>query len=416
MNKNSLFKISFYLRIAKKNNKGEAPIYARIYNAGKLVDFAIRKQIEIKRWNNEAGCVTGNKEDARIINVSIATTRNRIDAIINDLASKSEIATPELVRDIYIGKNTNKEKTLLEVFAYHNQQMKERIGKDFAFGTMQRYNTSYTLTKNFIKEIYNREDIYLSDLKYDFITNYEHYLKVKRGNSHNTATKYLKNFKKIIKLAVNNEWLDKDPFLKFSSPLQPVKRDFLDTIELKAMEEKRFTNDRLELVKDIFLFACYTGLAYADVEKLSNDNISNGIEGGKQIRIQRTKTDSECYIPLLPQAEKIINKYKQHPESINKGVLLPIKSNQKMNEYLKEIAAICGISKNLTFHVARHTFATTITLTNGMSIESISSMLGHRNIRTTQHYSKIVNEKVKREMEQLALKLNPINNETREAI
>ena len=182
------------------------------------------------------------------------------------------------------------------------------------------------------------------------------------------------------------------------------------------MEEKRFTNDRLELVKDIFLFACYTGLAYADVEKLSNDNISNGIEGGKQIRIQRTKTDSECYIPLLPQAEKIINKYKQHPESINKGVLLPIKSNQKMNEYLKEIAAICGISKNLTFHVARHTFATTITLTNGMSIESISSMLGHRNIRTTQHYSKIVNEKVKREMEQLALKLNPINNETREAI
>lgn len=210
--------------------------------------------------------------------------------------------------------------------------------------------------------------------------------------------KYLTNFRKIINLAVVNEWVDRDPFAKFKGSKQEVKRDFLIEEELDRISQKSFAAQRLNLVKDTFLFCCYTGLAYVDVAKLSASNISTGIDGEQWLFVDRQKTGSSSHVPLLPPALAIIAKYRDHPEAVNKGLLLPVISNQKLNAYLKEIADICGINKHLTFHVARHTFATTVTLTNGIPIESVSSMLGHKSIKTTQIYAKVVQKKVSEDM------------------
>ena len=185
-----------------------------------------------------------------------------------------------------------------------------------------------------------------------------------------------------------------------------MDREFLTQEEIQKMVEKELYTERLDQVKDIFLFSCFTGLAYADVKKLSRNDIVIGIDGDKWIKIKRSKTDTRSNIPLLPTAIDILNKYNGHPDVSNKGRLLPVLSNQKMNAYLKEIAVLSKINKNLTFHLARHTFATSVTLSNGVPIESVSKMLGHKSLRTTQHYAKILDRKVSDDMKALKDKLN----------
>jgi site-specific recombinase XerD len=206
--------------------------------------------------------------------------------------------------------------------------------------------------------------------------------------------KYIKNFNKIIRICLKNDWLKKNPFVEYKPKIKEVIRVFLTEDEIQAIMNKEFRSDRLNQVKDVFLFSCFTGLAYIDVKNLRKTDISTIINGEKWIMTQRQKTDTPCNIPLLPPAEALINKYIDHPLCIANDTLLPIVSNQKTNDYLKEIAAMCDINKELTFHIARHTFATTVTLTNGVSIESVSKMLGHKNLKTTQHYAKILDKKV----------------------
>jgi site-specific recombinase XerD len=245
----------------------------------------------------------------------------------------------------------------------------------------------------------------LSQLNYKFIADLEHYLLVTKNCGINTVAKYIKNVKHIVNIAVKNEWLDKDPFAAFKVTLKPGNRDFLSPDELKAIEEKEISIVRLDQVRDIFVFCCYTGLAYIDVAELTSDNLRKGIDGELWISKNRHKTETPSNIPLLPRAIQILEKYKDHPAVVNKGHLLPVLSNQKLNSYLKEIADACSITKNLTFHVARHTFATTVTLTNGVPIESVSSMLGHTSIKTTQIYAKVIQKKVSQDMKLLKEKL-----------
>jgi site-specific recombinase XerD len=186
--------------------------------------------------------------------------------------------------------------------------------------------------------------------------------------------------------------------LKYNGKVREVEREFLSQEEVLTIYTKQFKTERLNLVKDIFVFSCFTGLAYIDVKNLTKSRINIGIDGGKWIFTHRQKTETASHIPLLPIAEEIIQKYKEHPQCVNEDKLLPVLSNQKMNGYLKEIADICEIDKNLTFHLARHTFATSITLSNGVPIESVSKMLGHKNLRTTQHYAKVLDKKVSEDM------------------
>jgi site-specific recombinase XerD len=284
------------------------------------------------------------------------------------------------------------------------------IGKEYAPGTLERYNTSLKHTINFLEWKYKISDIEISKIDHAFITEYEFYLRSVRKCCNNTAIKYIKNFNKIIKICLANDWLDKNPFANYKSKVKEVDRVYLSEGEIQNIINKDFKNDRLSLVRDIFLFSCFTGLAYIDVKNLTKSHISIGIDGDKWIFTHRQKTESASKIPILSVTQMIIDKYTDHPQSVNEDKLLPILSNQKMNAYLKEIAAVCEIEKELTFHIARHTFATTITLTNGVPIESVSKMLGHKNLRTTQHYAKVLDKKVSEDMKILRDKfsLNPI--------
>lgn len=270
--------------------------------------------------------------------------------------------------------------------------------------TLERYETSLRHTQEFMKWKYKIDDIDIKGLKYEFITDYEFWLKSVRKCDHNTSMKYLSNFKKIVNICLKNGWLDRDPFYGFKMAKREIERPFLVEDELNRITNKIFLIPRLAQVRDIFVFCCYTGLAYADVEKLTREEITTGIDGEKWIWTSRQKTDSATRVPLLPPALEILDRYKDDLQCADKGRLLPVLTNQKMNSYLKEIADACGITKKMTFHTARHTFATTVTLTNGVPIETVSKMLGHRNLKTTQHYAKILDKKVSEDMGMLRKK------------
>lgn len=398
------FSILFWLHKTKVNKKGECPIYVRITVNGKRTEMSTGKRIKKEKWSNAAGRVKGNTEEARTINNYLDNTKVNLTKIHDKLFDKGKFISSQLIRDIYMGK-TVKQHSLIELFKFHNQQIKELIGKGYAPGTLERYETTLKHLRDFIKHQFRKDDVYLTELNYSFIADFEYYLKSVKSIGHNTTTKYLRYFKKIVLLAVKNEWLDRDPFARFKLSLKEVKRECLTKEELQELENKAISIERLDQVRDIFVFCCYTGLAYSDVEKLSKDNLSKGMDGGLWIFVDRTKTGNPSNIPLLPKAHEIIKKYENHPIAGHAGKLLPVISNQKMNAYLKEIAILCGIEKSITFHLARHTFATTVTLANGVSIETVGSMLGHKNLRTTQMYAKVVQQKVSDDMKQLKTKL-----------
>jgi site-specific recombinase XerD len=245
-------------------------------------------------------------------------------------------------------------------------------------------------------------------LNYEFITEYEFWLKSVRKCDHNTTMKYLANVKKIVIRCLKNGWLQKDPFIGFNMAKKEVERTALTEFELQTLSTKTFPVERLSIVKDIFLFSCYSGLAYADLQKLKRSEIVIGMDGEKWIFTKRQKTDISSRIPLLPAALQILNRYAEYPQCKYGDKVLPVLSNQKMNAYLKEIADVCGITKNLTYHIARHTFATTVTLSNGVPIETVSKMLGHRNLKTTQHYAKILDKKISEDMKSLRDKFSEI--------
>lgn len=412
MSKNQTLGILFMLRTSRMNKKGEAPIYVRITVDGERSEIALNRFIEPTKWNAEAGHAKGTTEVVKQLNTYIDIVRNKIYDYQKELLNDNEVISSVSLKNKFLGI-TEKKLSLIEVIQYHNNLMKERIGIDISQATFDRYETVLRLVQQFLKEKYKDTDFTLKHLKFKFLADFEHFLKTTRKCNSNTTAKYIQNFRKIINVSIKNEWLEKDPFTAYRASIKPVERDFLTPEELAILENKEIKIPRIAIVRDIFVFCCYTGLAYADVFKLTPDNIVTGIDGEKWIYTHRTKTKTKSNIPLLPKSVELIEKYKDHPVVGNKGTLLPVLSNQKMNSYLKEIADICEINKTLTFHIARHTFATTVTLTNGVPIESVSKMLGHKNIRTTQIYAKVVESKVSNDMKALREKLSSKNQEVK---
>ena len=239
---------------------------------------------------------------------------------------------------------------------------------------------------------------------YSFITDFEFWLKSVQNCNHNTTIKYISNLRKIINLCLKNGWLNKDPFVGFKMTKKEVIREILTEEELQTLISKDIQNIRIRQVRDIFIFSCFTGLAYIDAKRLKRSEIVIGMDGERWIYTKRKKTDSPTRIPLLPVVQEIMEVYKDHPQCLNEDCLLPIPSNAKLNAYLKEVADICGINKHLTFHIARHTFATTVTLNNGVPIESVSKMLGHKSIKITQIYAKVLDRKLSEDMALLRAK------------
>ncbi|TDE05382.1 MULTISPECIES: site-specific integrase [Flavobacterium] len=402
--------LHFYAKSTKANAAGLLPIYVRLTVDGNRIEFSTKKFIDSAKWSPEMSKMKGNTENARSLNEYLDLLKSKIFDIQMELIHRNEPLTIEVFKNRLLGIN-ERERMLIPIFEEHNRKVEELIGLEYAPGTLERYKTSLKHTKDFLEWKYNISDIEINKIDHPFITEYEFYLRSVRKCANNTAVKYIKNFKKIIKICISNGWLDKDPFANYKSKIREVERDYLTQEEVQDIYSKVFITERLNLVKDIFVFSCFTGLAYIDVKNLTVSNISMGIDGGKWIFTHRQKTETASRIPLLPIPEELILKYANHPQCINEDKLLPILSNQKMNSYLKEIADVCGIKKDLTFHIARHTFATTVTLTNGVPIESVSKMLGHKNIRTTQHYAKILDKKVSEDMMVLRNKMSNSNND-----
>ncbi|MFA5297464.1 MAG: site-specific integrase [Lutibacter sp.] len=402
--KNS-FSHLFYIKKSKIDNKQKTIIYLRITVNGRRAELSIQRKVSLEKWSSGSGRVKGYSSEAQEINQYLDLISNKINKIHQRFVEEEKPFTSINIIDTYSGKNENK-KMLLKIFQDHNDQVKKLIGKDFAAGTALRYSTAKSHVEEFIKFEYKVNDIPVQDVDHKFITGLEYYLKTERNCAHNTTIKYITNFKKIVRIAYANDWISKDPFFNWKARLKTVDREFLSEEEIQNMIAKEFHITRLDQVRDIFIFSCFTGLAYADVKKLSKESIVLGIDGGQWIKTKRTKTNTISNIPILPTVATIIKKYANHKEVLNSEKLLPVLSNQKMNAYLKEIADLCEITKNLTFHLARHTFATTVTLTNGVPIESVSKMLGHKSLKTTQHYAKILDRKVSEDMNILKDKLN----------
>lgn len=389
--------VLFYLRKSKVNSQGLMPIYQRITIDGVRFDSSTGHFINELKWSPESGKIKGNSEEARSINGRLDLLKAKVYEIEKRLFMSETKINFENFKNEYQGKKI-RERYLVPIFQEHNRKIKELVGQEYAPGTLERYETSLKHTKNFIFWKYNITDINIEKIDHSFITEYEFYLRSVRKCANNTAVKYIKNFHKIINQCMANGWLNKDPFANYKSKVKEVTREFLTEKEIETILNKRFVSERLELVRDIFIFSCFTGLAYIDVKQLTLENISLGIDGDKWIFKNRQKTDTASKIPLLPVAQEIINKYAEHPVCKNENRLLPILSNQKMNAYLKEIVDVCKINKDLTFHIARHTFATTVTLSNGVPLETVSKMLGHTNLKTTQHYAKILDKKISEDM------------------
>ncbi|OKL42097.1 site-specific integrase [Pontibacter flavimaris] len=401
---NTKISILFYGRKAKTTKDNLVPIYLRVTLQGQRLELSTHRYVSPARWSAEAGKVKGSSAEARSVNAYLDTLRAKAYGHHRELIEEGMPVNVETFKEKWIGVE-EKPVLLLEVFQMHNDQVGELVGKDYAPLTLTRYKTSLQHTRDFIQWKYSAEDIDVKKLSYRFITDYEFWFKSVRNCNHNTAMKYLANFKKVIHLCLKNGWLERDPFLGFKMNKKEVVREYLTEAELQRMAAKEFATDRLDQVRDVFLFSCYTGLAYVDVQKLRRSEIREGMDGERWIFTRRQKTETPSRIPLLPVALDILDRYQDHPQCLYQDRVLPVLSNQKMNAYLKEIADLCEIHKTLTFHIARHTFATTVTLSNGVPIETVSRMLGHRNLRTTQHYAKILDQKVSDDMQQLRERL-----------
>jgi site-specific recombinase XerD len=399
------FGLQFYLRKSKFDKDDERAIYLRITVNGETSEVSTKRKCDPLKWNVGAGRVDGKTEFAKSLNIELEVLQRKVYERRKFLIDNDHEVNAANIKILMQGSELHQHKyMLMEIFSHHNRQVEELTGQEYSPATLERYKTSYKHTLSFLEKKYKVSDIDITELDYEFITEYEFWLKSTRKCDHNTTMKYLSNFRKIVNRCIRNGWLQRDPFLGFKMTKREVERTALTEMELEAITVKTFASERLSNVRDIFLFSCYSGLAYADVKKLKRSEIIIGIDGEKWPISKRQKTEISARIPLLPPALTLIERYREHEQCKLGGYVLPVLSNQKMNAYLKEIADLCGITKKLTYHIARHTFATTVTLSNGVPIETVSKMLGHRNLKTTQHYARILDTKISHDMKELRRK------------
>lgn len=342
----------------------------------------------------------GSSEEARTTNKYFDVLLSKILKIERNLVLSGESFDEMDVKNLLTGKQET-ERYLIPIFQEHNNRMEKLIGKEYAPATLKNYKTCLSHLKKFLWSFYKKSDIIIKKIEPAFLNDFDFFLRTVVKCNNNSTVKHSKNLAKILKICYHNNWIEKDLVMYYKGKFNEVTANFLTNEEIKTMWNEDFAGQGLNLVRDIFIFSCYTGLAYIDIYNLTKDHISIGIDGNLWIITNRQKTSTASNIPLLPIPEEIIRKYENHPIALQSEKLLPVYTNQKINEYLKTIADNCEVNKKLTFHVARHTFATTITLGNNVSIESVSKMLGHKSIRTTQHYAKILDKRVSEDMSAL---------------
>lgn len=399
------FLITFYISRGKTKKNGLAPVFGRITINSERANFQVKRDVNPDDWDISSSRLRGKTKEVRDFNEYLQAIQSRAQSVYNELLKRNHTVTPVQLRDAILGIKSAQSISLMSIWEEHLENLRRLIGKETTKATVQKYRTCKNHMQNFLRKKLHISDLSVKQVSPKVIEDFGIYLKADLGLSYNTATKFLQNLKKIILIALKHGMLDKDPFIGIKLSQKEVARPYLTEEELKKIIKLSAESERMDRVKDFFIFSCFTGLAYSDVKKLRGKEIIK--EGNEYwVKTRRQKTNEAANIPLLPVPLSIIEKYNSLDEISDNDPVLPMISNQKINKYLKELAEGCNINKNLSFHVARHTFATTVTLMNGVPIESVSKMLGHKDIRSTQHYARIVDQKVGRDMSALRARLN----------
>nr|WP_302774656.1 site-specific integrase [Alistipes onderdonkii] len=400
--KRDSFRVLFFLKKTKLLKNGEASVCMRITVNGTRVENNIRKSIDPALWSQAKETARGKSRRACDLNTYIEEARIKLYQIFCELEQQNRPVTARLLQELFFGQEKPEEvRTLLGTMQEHNDQCRALVGTDYALITVRRYESCRRYLAELIRQRYGKEDLPLAEVNGELVRAFAFYLKTEKGCQQNTVIRYMKCLKKITNLARANDWMAKDPFLGIRFHEKEVVREFLTMDELQTIYRKEFPLERLTLVRDVFIFAAFTGLAFIDVQQLAPEHIVRDNNGNLWIRKPRQKTKNMCNIPLLDIPQEILRKYADHSTCRKKGVLLPVPCNQKMNSYLKEIADICMIRKNLTTHCARHSYATSVCLANGVSLENVAKMLGHSNIKMTQHYARVLDSSILRDMMQV---------------
>ena len=392
----SSFAILFFIRDSRVRKDGTTSIEVVLTVNGERCAFSTGKKVKSCNWDKNKQQVKGKDEEAQSLNNYLKAIKAKLYQKEAELLERGFVITAELLRDAYFDKvESLKEKSLFEVFEEHNQEQEKLVGNGVSKATYWISVYTVRLLKEFVQQKYKREDLYLRELNLNFIQAFHSFLKIDKGMAQNSSTKHLKLLKKIINLAVANSYMSINPFITYKVEREPVEIDFLDEEELRKIINFDTPLPRLERAKDMFLFGCFTGLSYIDIKTLTPEHFEKDNAGRIWIKKRRVKTGVLSRIPLLPIAKLILDKYKGGEK------LLPIQDPADINKYLKDIAILCDIKKRITFHVARHTFASTVTLANNISLEVVSKMLGHTNTRMTNHYAKLIDKCIGEQMDKL---------------
>lgn len=397
----STFSILFIVRKSRLGKSGKAAITMRITVNGRFTEMNTLRKVPLSLWDQKKERAVGKGPIPIEINRHLESLRTRAYEIHKELVERDGYADPLTIKEYLQGKHIS-QKMFYAAFEEHNERMAQLVGIEFDAVTLSRYR----LCLRYFKEMMSRKtkvtDFPIKNLNGEMIREFEAFLKIEKRVAQNTMIRYMKCLKKVVNLAIANGWITVNPFagIKFSE--KKVVKDFLTIEEVNTIRDKEFGIERLNMVRDIFIFCCYTGLAFIDVYNLRPEHITEDAHGRKWIHKQRQKTEVEFFVPLLDYPLQLIEKYRNHPMCRANKTVFPVYANQKMNSYLKEIADFCGINKHLTMHTARYTFATAITLANNVKLENVSKMLGHTNTRMTLHYAHIMNDSLAQEMNKVA--------------
>ena len=397
----STFSILFLVRKARQGKNGEAPISMRITINGRFTEMSTLRKVPVSQWNQSRCCATGKGPVAAEINRHLDNLHSRTSEAHQTFLAEDGYVERLTIKEFLMGRHY-RNRLFFEVFEEHNAKMHTLIGKEYDRTTYHRYMLCLRNLREMMATKTKAADFPIKNLNHELVRSFEHFLKTKKRVSQNTMIRYMKCLKKVVNLAIANGWITANPFagIKFSE--KKVVKDFLTIEEVNTIRNRVFDIERLNIVKDIFIFCCYTGLDFIDVYNLRPEHITEDAQGRKWIHKQRQKTEVEFFVPLLEYPLQLIEKYRNHPLCQKNKAVFPVYANQKMNSYLKDIADFCGIKKHLTMHTARYTFATTITLANDVKLENVSKMLGHTNTRMTQQYARVMNETLAREMDSIA--------------
>ena len=400
----STFKVLFYLKKNAPKKNGYVPVMCRITIDGTIAQFSCKLDVNPDLWDTQSGRATGRTTEAKETNLFLDNIRVGVNTHYREIFDKDNYVTAEKVKNAYLGLGM-KHETILKVFEQHNKDFEKQVGKMKSKSTYQKYCTVYRHVQEFIRYRYKVSDIALKELTPAFIIDFELYLRANQGCTNNTVWVYMMPLRRMITIAQNNGWLNRDPFVEYSISPEDSDRGYLTKEEIKKLMNAPMTKKKHELVRDLFIFCCFTGLSFRDLKNLTTDNLQTFFDGHEWIITKRQKTKVQSNIRLLDVARRIIEKY----EGIAKdNRVFPVPSYGNLRDNITLLVQACGIKKHVTWHMSRHTYATEICLTNGMPIETLSKTLGHTNISTTQIYAKITNEKVSHDMETLSYKLQDI--------